>query len=292
MSFMPPTTPPFVPQQTTVRKLGFFERLGIGWKLTKVSLGVIRQEKSLLLLPLISFLIIGIAWAVFIISIFLTVWPSGVFNVTLFVVGLFFLYFFTYFVTTFFAAAVMGAAMIRLNGGDPTIGDGLRIAKENIGRILAWAVISATVGVILRALAERAGWIGRIIAAGASLAWGILTYLVLPSLIFEKLGPWAAVKRSGSLIKKTWGEAAGGYLTMTGIFVLLGMVGFLFVIIGVAIGTLTAILLTFLVAIVYWLILALFASAAQGVLVTALYRYATTGQVVEGFPTGPLGMHY
>lgn len=289
---MPPTTPPFVPQQTTVRKLGFFERLGIGWKLTKVSLGVIRQEKSLLLLPLISFLIIGIAWAVFIISIFLTVWPSGVFNVTLFVVGLFFLYFFTYFVTTFFAAAVMGAAMIRLNGGDPTIGDGLRIAKENIGRILAWAVISATVGVILRALAERAGWIGRIIAAGASLAWGILTYLVLPSLIFEKLGPWAAVKRSGSLIKKTWGEAAGGYLTMTGIFVLLGMVGFLFVIIGVAIGTLTAILLTFLVAIVYWLILALFASAAQGVLVTALYRYATTGQVVEGFPTGPLGMHY
>jgi len=266
--------------------------LGIGWKLTKVSLGVIRKEKSLLLLPLMSFLIIGIAWAVFIISIFWTIWPSGVFNVTLFVVGLFLLYFFTYFVTTFFAAAIMGVAMIRLNGGDPTIGDGLRIAKENIGRILAWAVISATVGVILRALAERAGWIGRIIAAGASLAWGILTYLVLPSLIFEKLGPWAAVKRSGSLIKKTWGEAAGGYLTMTGIFVLLGLVGFLFVIIGVAIGTLTAILVMFLVAIVYWLILALFATAAQGVLVTALYRYATTGQVVEGFPTGPLGMNY
>jgi len=289
----PSTTPPFVPQQTTVRKLGFFERLGIGWKLTKVSLGVIRKEKSLLLLPLISFLIIGISWAVFLISIFLTVWPSGTFNVVVpFIVGLFVLYFLTYFVTTFFAAAVMGVAMIRLNGGNPTIGDGLRIAKQNIGRILAWSIISATVGVILRALAERAGWIGRIIAAGAGLAWGILTYLVLPSLIFEQLGPWAAVKRSGSLIKKTWGEAAGGYLTMSAIFVLFGLVGLLFIIIGVAIGTVTAIVLMALVAIVYWLILALVASAAQGVLVTALYRYATTGQVADGFPTGPLGMHY
>lgn len=292
MLFMPPSTPPIFPQPTVTRKLGFFERVGIGWKLTKSSLSVLRKEKSLVVLPLLSLLIIGGAWAVFIASIFLTVFPTGQFNVALFVAGLFILYFLTFFISTFFAAAVMGAAMIRLNGGNPTIGDGLRIAGQNIGRIISWAIVSATIGIILRALAERFGWVGRIVAGAAGLAWSIASYLVLPSMIFEKLGPFAAIKRSGSLIRKTWGEAAGGYLTMSAIFVLLGLAGLIFIFIGAALGTLMWIIVMVLAAIIYWVILALVASAAQGILITALYRYATTGQVAEGFPTGPLGMNY
>lgn len=86
-------------------------------------------------------------------------------------------------------------------------------------------------------------------------------------------------------MKQTWGEAAGGYFTMGGIFFLLGLVGMVFVLVGVATGSVAAILVAFLAAVVYWLILALFASAAQGILVTALYRYATQGQVAPGFPS-------
>lgn len=242
-----------------------------------------------MLLPLISFTIIGLAWGIFFASLFLTVIPTGAVNAWLLVVGIAVLYFMTYFVTTFFAAAVIGAAMIRLNGGDPTVGDGLRVATQNIGRIIGWALFSATVGLILRAIAERFGILGRIIGGLSSLAWGVVTYLVIPSLIFEKLGPWAAVKRSGGLIKNTWGEAAGGYLTMGGIFVLLALAGLLFIIAGAMIGTLTWILIGLIAAVVYWLILALVASAAQGILVTVLYRYATTGKTVEGFPTGTAG---
>ena len=271
-----------------MRKPGFFKRIGIGWRLTKVSLGVLRKDKSLLLLPLLSFLIIVVSWIVFIVSIFLTVFPMGTFNIALFIVGIFFLYFFTYFITTFFAAAVMGAAMIRLNGGVGSAGEGLRVAARNAGRILGWAILSATVGVILRAIAERFGIIGRIVAGGASIAWGILTYLVIPAMIFERLGPWSAVKRSSRLIKETWGEAAGGYFTMGAIFALLGLLGILIFLAGIAIGSLTAILVFGIAAIVYWLILALFASTAQSILVTALYRYATTGQVAEGWPAGVL----
>src|SRR5256886_3058072 len=111
----------------------------------------------------------------------------------------------------------MGAAMIRLNGGDPTISDGLKVARQNIRRIAGWALVTATVGLILRAIAERFGFIGRIIAGAFGAAWGIITYLVVPVLIFEKIGPWAAVKRSGSLLRQTWGEAAGGYLSLGGI---------------------------------------------------------------------------
>src|SRR6266571_1096655 len=180
------------PSYPAARKPGFFQRLSIGWKLTKVSLGVLRKEKGLVLLPFVSLLITVAVWAIFFVSIY-------------------------------FNAAVMGAAMIRLNGGDPTISDGLKVARANIRRIAGWALLTATVGLILRAIAERFGFLGRIIAGALGAAWGIITYLVVPVLIFEKIGPWAAVKRSGSLLRQTWGEAAGGYFSLGAIIVLLAL---------------------------------------------------------------------
>src|SRR5438552_16547105 len=87
-------------------------------------------------------------------------------------------------------------------------------------RIAGWALVTATVGLILRAVAERFGFLGRIIAGAFGAAWGIVTYLVVPVLIFEKIGPWAAVKRSGSLLRQTWGEAAGGYISLGEIILL------------------------------------------------------------------------
>src|SRR5437660_251750 len=41
------------------RKLGYFERLRIGWQLTKVSLGILRKEKGLIVLPFLSLLLTG-----------------------------------------------------------------------------------------------------------------------------------------------------------------------------------------------------------------------------------------
>jgi len=282
----PTPTVPSAPYSPAPLKLGFFERLRIGWQLTKISLGVVRKERTLILLPFLSLLLTGATWIVFFFSIFLLPGPasSTAFDSWMFYAGLAVVYFVTFFVSIYFNAAVMGAAMIRLNGGDPTIGDGLKVANENIGRIAGWALVSATVGLILRAIAERAGFIGRIIAGALGAAWGIVTYLVVPVLIFEKIGPWAAVKRSGSLLRKTWGEAAGGYLTLSGIFVLLALPGLLFLVLGAIIGGIVGVLVGIAAAVVYWLILALVGSAAQSVLVTALYRYATTGQLGFGFP--------
>src|SRR6267143_2940915 len=267
------------------RKLGFFERLRLGWQLTKVSLGILRKEKGLVVLPFLSLLLTGAAWLVFLISIFFfTATPTNPFGYWLFYVGLAVVYFVTFFVSIYFNAAVMGAAMIRLDGGDPTISDGLKVANENLKRVAGWALVSATVGLVLRALAERFGFIGRIVAGFAGVAWGIATYLVVPVLIFEKIGPWAAVKRSGSLLRQTWGEAAGGYLTLGAIFVLLALPGVLFLVVGALIGGIIGVLVGFAIAVVYWLLLGLLGAAAQSMLVTALYRYATTGKLGFGFP--------
>src|SRR5467141_3716528 len=239
------------------RKLGFLERLRIGWQLTKVSLGVLRKEKGLILLPFLSLLITGAVWILFFITIFLLTAPADVFGYWLFYVGLAIVYFVTFFVSIYFNAAVMGAAMIRLNGGDPTISDGLKVARTNIRRIAGWALVTATIGLVLRAIAERFGFIGRIIAGALGAAWGIVTYLVVPVLIFEKIGPWAAVKRSGSLLRQTWGEAAGGYLSLGGIIVLLALPGILFFIVGGLVGGVVGLVVGVAIAAVYWLIFGL-----------------------------------
>lgn len=266
------------------RKLGFFERLGLGWRLTKLSFGVLRKEKGLVLLPFLSLLMTAAVWAIFLLTIFFLAAPSDPFGSWFFYVGLAVVYFVTFFVSIYFNAAVMGAAMIRLDGGDPTISDGLKVARANIRRIAGWALLTATVGLILRVISERFGWVGRIIAGVAGAAWNVLTYLVVPVLIFEKLRPWAAVKRSGSLLRQTWGEALGGYVTLGGIFFLLALPMLLVILLGAVLGGVTGTLVALGIAIVYWLILGLVGSAAQSVLVTALYRYATTGKLGLGFP--------
>jgi len=280
----PTPTVASTPSYPAHRKRGFFERLLIGWQLTKVSLGLLRREKGLILLPFLSLLITGAAWVLFFVSIFFLSPPADAFGSWLFYVGLAVVYFVTFFVSIYFNAAVMGAAMIRLNGGDPTISDGLKGASENVRRIAGWALLTATVGLILRLISERAGILGRIVVGVAGAAWGIVTYLVVPVLIFEKIGPWAAVKRSGSLLKQTWGEAAGGYFTLGAIFVLLALPGLLLILLGAVFGGLVGLLVAGAIAVVYWLILGLVGAAAQSILVTALYRYATTGELGFGLP--------
>src|SRR5204863_7109864 len=263
--------PPTVPSSTGLgpfparaRQLGFFERLRIGWQLTKVSLSILRREKGLILLPFLSLLTTGVAWILFFLGIFFFVPnPTNPFGSVFFYAGLAVVYFITFFVSIYFNAAVMGAAMIRLSGGDPTISDGLKGANQNLKRIAGWAPVSATVGLVLRAIAERFRVIGRIVAGFAGVAWGIATYLVVPVLIFEKIGPWAAVKRSGSLLRKTWGEAAGGYLTLGAIFVLLALPGILFFIVGGLAGSIVGLIVGGAVAVVYWLVLGLLGAAAQ-----------------------------
>lgn len=266
-------------------------RLATGWQLTKVSLRILRQDKELLVFPFLSGLLLVAVLGAFVGGIFLTagfdtffvgsgVWIGIVFMVVYYLVA--------FFLGIFFNAAVIGAAMIRLNGGHPTLSDGLRIARENLGRIFIWALFAATVAMILRMIQERVGIIGKIVIGFLGIAWSLGTYFVVPVLIYEKLGPWAAVKRSASIFRATWGETLTGGFTLGGIFVLAGLAGILPIILGGLVGGVTGVLIGALVAVVYWVLLGLVASAANSILVAALYRYATTGKVAEEFQGLPM----
>ena len=259
------------------------ERFRRSWQLAQASWAVLRADRELLLFPLMSFIALVAIVITFAVPIGLTVGLSERQFDENSVVGIvlgFVFYVVAYTVMFFFNTALVGAAMIRLEGGDPTVNDGLRIASARLPAIVGYAIIAATVGMILRTIAERTGFIGAIIIGFIGLAWSVLTFLVVPVLVVEKVGPVGAVKRSGALLKKTWGEQIIGG---TGIGVVFTLIALFAIIAGTVLAvafstfswqlTVLAIIATVLAVGAITLV----GAALSGIYTASLYRYATTG---------------
>jgi hypothetical protein len=261
-------------------------RISRGWEMTKTSLRVIRKDKELLLFPVLSGVFTLLIIGGFLAGMFLSVGWDEMFEGTMTYASIAVLivaYALAYFIVIFFNAALIGCAMIRLEDGVPHLRDGFRIAKENIGRIAVWALFAATVGLVLRAIQERVGILGKILVGIVGIAWALATFFVVPVLIFEKVGPIAAIKRSSGLFRSVWGETLSGSIGLGLIFILLGLIGLPIIIVGALLGGFTGAIVGFVIAAIYWVVLAIVASAANGVLVATLYRYATTGKVSRQF---------
>ena len=189
-----------------------FERISNSWKLAKASASVLNADKELMIFPALSAVMLVLVTVAFALPIFLTENAEGMLQGAASYAVAFLFYLVSYFVIFFCNSALVGAAMIRLRGGDPTVADGFRIASSKAGTIFGYALIAATVGMVLRALQERAGFIGKIIIGLIGMAWNLATFLVVPVLVTEDVSPVDAVKRSMTLLKKTWGEQViGGF---------------------------------------------------------------------------------
>ncbi|NWF69800.1 MAG: hypothetical protein HXY40_12015 [Chloroflexi bacterium] len=281
-----------------------FDRLSNSWELAKASMQVLRSDKELLVFPLISALGAIVVMITFIVpfaasgimqamveaserggrataSVSSDAWlPS--------IILMFLFYVVTYFVTFFCNTALVGAAMIRLRGGDPTVADGFRIASQRIGNIFGYAVISATVGMVLRAISERGGIIGQIVSSMLGFGWTVATFLVVPILAVENIGPVDAVKRSVDLLKKTWGENLVANIGISAVFgwiiagfILLVFMPLLFVAITAQNGAF--ILAVVIVGIGGLVVIGLISSALTGIYQAALYHYAQDGEVGGDF---------
>ena len=248
------------------------------------SLRILAKDKEILIFPLLSGIITIIAFATMVFAGLtgglLKEFQAG--NRALGYVVLFVWYFVSWFIVLFFNVAVIHCAAIRLRGGDPTVADGFRASMQHLGRIALWALISATVGVILRVIAERARIVGRIIAGLVGAAWSIATYFIVPVMIFEGRSIGDSVKQSTQLIKKTWGEsliAAGGI----GAFIMLLAVAGLALPVVALFFSGTAAIVALGVMVVYWIGLSVVSAALSGIFRTALYLYAAEGRTPEGF---------
>jgi len=273
-------------------------KISRGWGILKQSWLALGRDKKLLLLPVLSGMACLLILASFVLPLALApdtwkflqdeklqareVWKQPVTYVLTF--GF---YLSTYFVVVFFNTALVWCAVNRFNGGSPTIAAGLRVALSRFPQILGWALVAASVGTLLKAVEDRLSWLGQWVVRLIGVAWSIVTYFVVPVLAVEGLGPLAAVRRSASLLRKSWGESLVGEVSMGAISTLLAVPALVVMLAAFVAGILTWSMwlaaIPMGLALLYLIAVALVTSALQQVFMAGVYLYAAEGRVPSGF---------
>jgi len=257
--------------------------------LAGASFGVLKSEKKLAAIPAVSALTCGVIAVAVGGGVVLTAdfianpapgqddfsltpasWAIGI--VGLFIIGL---------VSQMFAATLIAAANERLDGGSFTMGQAFSKATSRTPSILGWSAINSTVGVVLQAVRDKAGFLGDIAAGLVGAAWNVVTWLVLPIIVVEGVGPIVAIKKSANLLKTTWGE---NLFAQAGI----GFIGFLLMLPGLVLfGALSfAVPVAGIPLLLIWIVvIGCLMSALGAIYRTALYRFAV------GLPLGDVFTH-
>lgn len=267
----------------------------------KASWNVLKQDKEMLWFPLLAsvvniFLVVGLGvlFALGSLTFGLEESASSGSNQSAELIAyafMFLYYLIAVFLATFAQVGIAAIARARLNGGDFTFSQGFSAAWNKIGQIFVWSLVAATVGLILRLIAERSQVLGRIVAVLLGAAWGILTFFIAPVIAFEEKGIVDSLKRSASIFRARWGET----LVMN---ISLGFATFLIILLEVIVIAVLAytlaslvgvpkeivVIITILSVIIVVTITSLIQSVLQTIFKVVLYDYATTGHIPAEFP--------
>ncbi|MGI9477983.1 MAG: DUF6159 family protein [Hyphomicrobiaceae bacterium] len=277
-----------------------FERMRRGWGIVKASWAVLKQHPNLLVLPVLS----GIGVLLLLGSIAATVLPTvqngsaealfGYLENDYLVYALAFaFYWVTSFIVIFFNAALIFCALEAFAGRTPTVTGGIATAATRLPQILVWSFITATVGLALnvlqKTLREKIGFLGSLLGGFLSVAWAIVTYFVVPVLVVDRVGPIEAIKRSGGILKRTWGEslAGEGGLGIISFLLMLPVFGLVALAALTGGGVLTAgggagLLVFGGVVALYVIAVAVLLTALGTIFRAGAYIYATTGSAPGG----------
>lgn len=174
-------------------------------------------------------------------------------------------------------AVVVADATQRLQGAKPRIDMAWRLTLTRLPALIGFGVAQAAESTMTGALRNSAA--GRIAANVADKAWDFATFLAVPTILFENVGPLTAVRRSGSLVASRWGTQLTAQAVLSfaisACTIPLAIVAIFVASVNAALG------IALLVAIVLAAIAV--SSALNGILSAALYRYATTGKLAPGF---------
>lgn len=270
-------------------------RLKRSWRLAMASWNVLRSDWTLLRFPIISSILSTIMG----ILVVVTLWSAGVFDSVesaestangdgsiMAYVGIFILYLVTSYVVIYCNTALISLVIARFNGRPDDPDTGWAAANARWKQILGWAAISATVGVLLNVLSNRGGRVGEIVSAIGAAAWSLATFLVIPILVVENVGPVDAMKRSVSMLKRTWGEQIvgnAGIGLVTGLLVLaVVLVGGGLIALAAMTGSVAAIVAAAIPVVIALAIVIAISSALGAIYQAAVYRYAA-GEQAEGF---------
>ena len=268
-----------------------FNSISRSWSLIKSSVKVLEADRELMVFPIISAISVLLLSAVFFVPMLLVGYFGRMANQGLQVVDYFILFLFyllQYLLIFLSNTALVGAAMIRIRGGDPTIKDGLRIAFDRFVPIFFYALIASTVGMLLGLIKNRGNSLSKIVTSIFGFVWNVATFLVVPILAVEDVGPIEAIKRSVAYLKKTWGEQLVGSFSIGGVFSLiifaLMVIGALVLFLLINAGAQPwAFVSLFAVLILFILAIALLNSTLNGIYTAAVYQYATSGDAGSYF---------
>lgn len=266
-----------------------FERISNGIELARQSLSILREDKKLLIFPLLSSVACGAVLLSFLVPLWFTPYadvivedhqvPQDPVAYAL----LFAFYFVNYFVIVFFNSALVSCAILRFRGGEPTVGDGLRAAASRLPQIAAWALLSATIGVILKAIESRSEKVGQVVAGLLGAAWSIATYFVVPIIVVEQVGPLDAVQRSFAILRRTWGESLVASFGIGFVVSLALLVAILPAVLGFALASSVSVAIGLAVTVLLVILVSLVSAALHTIIVAALYLYAAEHKVPAQF---------
>ena len=262
--------------------MNFFTRLSNGWSISMNSFRVMKENKKLIIFPVLSGISMLLVIASFVVILFAgagwdadNIQEQG--NVTHYA-ELFLYYLVNYFVIVFFNTALVHCTRLYFRGEEVTVGAGLRFSLSRIGAIFSWAIFAATVGTALRLLQDNLGTVGKIITGLIGIVWSVTTFFVVPVIAYEDLGPLAAYKRSAELMREKWGESLGatfsfGLVQLLAILLVAIPSGVLFMVNPIAGIVLFALGVFTVLAVI---------SAAQTIFISAVY-HNITGDPVKNF---------
>lgn len=253
--------------------MSFIDRLSNGWKISMTSFKVLKANKQLVIFPILS----GIS-LLLILGSFVTILLAGVGWDTdaiqessrgMDYLFIFLYYLVNYFIVVFFNMALVHCTHLYFKGEEVTIEKGIRFSMSRIGAIFAWSMFAATVGMILRLLAENLGSLGKILIGLIGIVWSVATFFVVPVIAYENLGPVDAFKRSAQMMKEKWGEriGAGFSFGLVSFIATLVVGGGLFVI-----GAVFNVIVGIFLAVLGVLLVAAVMSAVKTIFISAVYH--------------------
>jgi hypothetical protein len=170
-------------------------RIAAGWHLAKLSLRVVWSDGSLSALVVLGGIASGAVALAFLVPAAVAYGiEEKVLAAVLTAIGVYL----ATLVATYFAVALAAAAADVLDGRDGTVRGGMAAASRVTGSIAGWALVLTTVNLALQLLRERAGILGSLLLGAATVAWTLATFLVVPILALEGLGPLQARSRASS----------------------------------------------------------------------------------------------
>jgi hypothetical protein len=265
--------------------MGLIDRLKIGVAMARRSGRVLRSHPKLLVFPLLG----GLSGIAFVTTLFAALYVRGpsiqvadpVVYATLFVA-----YLLETFVASYFTAALVAATRTVFHGDEPSVRRALVAAWQRKLPLVAWSLVAAVVGVVVRLIESNDTIVAQVVAGVFAVAWSVMTFFVVPVIVFREPSVTEMFKESALTFKETWGESVGalGAIDVVTFLLVLGgaVLGGVTFVVTSGLGT-VQLLATLLIGGTAVSLGLLVGKALSGIAKTALYVYATERTVPEDF---------